>query len=205
MFSPIIERNSSLPCSCTKSYVTVADYQKSVTVDVYQGEEMLCKDNLCLGVIKAAVPPAPAGQESIDVCFTYDINGILAVDVRVASTDEHFSRVFSDSGSFSDEELAARLKELDAMRMAEADAFRAVYEKAQRLYAQCLGRDRDFLSLHMERFAERCKNAGLSQKTCELQRMETLLADMERAISGYGRLPADFEERSMQEEKPPIQ
>ncbi len=194
MFSPIIERNSSLPGSCTKRYFTTVDNQKVVAVEVYQGEEMLCRDNLCLGVLKVPVPQAPAGQESVDVCFTYDINGILSVEVTVTSTGARHSQVFSDSGDLEEGEMDARLRELAAMRMGEADALRSVREKARRLYAQGLGSDRDFISRQMERFEKRWEHAGLSQKMRELKRMQDLLAGMERHISGFGRLPSDFED-----------
>ncbi len=193
-FSPIIERNTSLPSSQEKRYYTTVDDQKTVAVEVFQGEEMLCKDDLCLGEIKVPVPPAPAGEESVDVRFTYDINGILAVDVTVTSTGERFSRVFSDSGDLTEQEVSARLEELASMRMNESDALRAVREKVRRLYAQCLGKDREALSRQMERFERNCANAGLSQKTREIRRMESLLDGMERHVSGYGRLPSDFED-----------
>ena len=193
LFSPIIERNTSLPGSRTKRYYTTVDGQKTVAIEVFQGEEMFCKDNLCLGVIKVPVPPAPAGEESVDVSFTYDINGILEVDVTVNSTGERRSQVFSDSGARTEEELGARLKELAAMRLAEEDEMRAIREKARRLYAQCLGRDRDTLAMRMERFEGACKNAGLSQRKREVQHMHALLEEMEKRISGYGMLPSDFE------------
>ncbi len=205
LFSPIIERNSSLPSSQTKRYFTTVDNQKIVAVEVYQGEEMLCRDNLCLGVLRVPVPQAPAGQESVDVCFTYDINGILAVNVTVTSTGAHFEQVFSDSGSYTEQEIGARLEELAAMRMRESDALRAVQEKVRRLYAQCLGPDRELLTRLLERFEKNAAGAGLSQKKRELQRMEAKLAEMERYISGYGRLPSDFEENAGGEGEEPIQ
>ena len=70
---------------------------------------------------------------------------------------------------------------------------RAIREKARRLYAQCLGRDRDTLAIRMERFEGACKNAGLSQRKREVQHMHALLEEMEKRISGYGMLPSDFE------------
>ncbi len=192
MFSPIIERNSSLPGSQTKRYYTTVDNQKTVAVEVFQGEEMLCRDNLLLGVLKVPVPPAPAGKESVDVCFTYDINGILSVEVTVTSTGAKHTQVFSDSGETAEGEVDARLKELAAMRMAEADALRSVRERGRRLYAQCLGQERENISVLMSRFEDRIKNAGLSQKMRELKRMEELLDETERQLSGYGRLPSDL-------------
>ena len=194
LFSPIIERNSSLPCRETKRYYTTSDYQKSVAIDVYQGEEMLCKDNLLIGELHVPVPPAPSGKESVDVSFTYDIDGILIVDVTVTSTGEHFSRVFSEESGYTEKELRGRMDELAAIRMGEDDALRALREKTRRLYSQCFGRDRELIASHAERF-ERCvRGAGLSVMKRELQRMEKWLGEMERYIAGWGRLPSDFYE-----------
>ena len=78
---PRIERNSSLPASQCQHLVTLADYQKEIVVRIYQGEEYYAKDNLFLGEVRIPVEPRPAGTEGIDVYFTYDLNGILYVEV----------------------------------------------------------------------------------------------------------------------------
>ena len=78
---PMIERNSTLPASHCQHLVTLGDYQKEIVVRIYQGEEYYAKDNLFLGEVRIPVEPRPAGAEGIDVYFTYDINGILYVEV----------------------------------------------------------------------------------------------------------------------------
>lgn len=78
---PMIERNSTLPASTHEHLVTVHDYQSEIRVGIYQGEEYYAKDNLFLGEVTIPVYPKPAGQEGVDVYFTYDINGILYVEV----------------------------------------------------------------------------------------------------------------------------
>ena len=77
----MIERNSTLPMSTHEHLVTVHDYQSEIRVGIYQGEEYYAKDNLFLGEVLIPVSPKPAGQEGVDVYFTYDINGILYVEV----------------------------------------------------------------------------------------------------------------------------
>ena len=79
--SPMIERNSVLPTSVEHSFYTLSDNQKAITVRVYQGEAYYTEANLKLGELEVEVPPAPRGQESVQVRFSYDINGILEVDV----------------------------------------------------------------------------------------------------------------------------
>ena len=59
VMSPIIERNSVLPTSKMGVYCTVRDNQTVLDVDVYQGENRYCKDNMLLGSLKISVPPLP--------------------------------------------------------------------------------------------------------------------------------------------------
>ncbi len=78
---PMIERNSTLPMSKHERLVTFSDYQSAIRIGIYQGEEYYAKDNLFLGELIIPVCPKPARQEGVDVYFTYDINGILYVEV----------------------------------------------------------------------------------------------------------------------------
>ena len=80
--SAIIERN--LFCHVPKYAVfsTAADYQSEVKIEILQGEEPYAEDNVQLGVVTVAVPKKKKGMESVDVRFTYDINGILEVEVN---------------------------------------------------------------------------------------------------------------------------
>ena len=85
-FMPIIERNTVIPVSRTYTFYTAEDYQKKVSVDILQGESRFVENNLKLGELTVPVPTARAGEESIDVTYTYDINSILEVQVKVNST-----------------------------------------------------------------------------------------------------------------------
>lgn len=60
-----------------RSYFTAHDNQTKMTIEVYQGEGIYCRDNLKLGEVEIDVPRAARGQQGADVRFTYDINGIL--------------------------------------------------------------------------------------------------------------------------------
>ena len=90
--SAIIERNTVLPCSRVQRYYTVSDYQSEVKVDIRQGEEPYAEDNLQLGVLKVPIPKKKKGEECIDIRFTYDINGILEVEVTVVSNGKKVSK-----------------------------------------------------------------------------------------------------------------
>ena len=93
--SVLIPRNTPLPCSKTGTYCTSHDDQTRVQIDVYQGEQPYAADNLYLGELTMNVPKAPAGEEKVQVRFTYDVDGVLVVEVTVLSTGQVSRKVFS--------------------------------------------------------------------------------------------------------------
>lgn len=81
IMSPIIERNSILPFSKKGFYTNTYDQQSKMLFKVYQGEEYFCRDNIYLGELQIDVRKKKKGENVIEVCFTYDMNGILLVEV----------------------------------------------------------------------------------------------------------------------------
>ncbi len=83
-FTPIIDRNANIPTKRNRIFTTVADDQTTVEVHVLQGEGSMAHENTSLGrFLLSRLPPAPAGEPTIDVTFEIDVNGI----VQVAATD----------------------------------------------------------------------------------------------------------------------
>jgi molecular chaperone DnaK len=115
LFSPIIPRNSTVPISRTETYATTADGQRQVTICVYQGESRLVKDNVFLEAYTVdGVPPGPAGNETVKVTFTYDINGILKVTTKIVSTGKEATLLVDKSPSrMSDAERDVARTRLD--------------------------------------------------------------------------------------------
>ncbi|MCM1044416.1 MAG: Hsp70 family protein [Candidatus Gastranaerophilales bacterium] len=137
-FSPIINRNETLPCSHTGIYVAVQDYQKEISFAIYQGESMVASENLLLETIEIEIPPKPAGEVKVAVTFAYDINGIL--DVRLSREDQSYHKVIVNKNMrLSEQELEVRLKELQEMTIhpKEQEQNRLLVEEAHRLYKEC--------------------------------------------------------------------
>jgi molecular chaperone HscC len=89
LFSPIIERGTVLPTSREHTFQTMEDGQTTIVLGVYQGEHSLVRDNTKLGECSiTGLKPRPAGEETVRVRFTYDLNGILEVDTTVESTSK---------------------------------------------------------------------------------------------------------------------
>lgn len=117
-FFPIIERNTPIPVSRVERLAPIADQQKTITLEVYQGESRMVENNLKLGSLKVDIPPGPAGKEEVDVRYTYDVNGLLEVEVTILSTGEKKNMLIeqSDSG-LSDEEMQERMEQLASIKI----------------------------------------------------------------------------------------
>ncbi|AWB46317.1 molecular chaperone HscC [Paenibacillus sp. CAA11] len=154
-FSPIIERNSPIPISRVESYSTIHDQQEQIRVHIYQGESRKVEHNIKLGEMLIPVSPAPAGEQSIDVRFTYDINGILEVEVTTVSTGVKQKVVIEKNpGKFTPEEIEERLRKLKDIKIhpRERTENRLLLAKGERLYEEALGKQREEIAFLLEQF-----------------------------------------------------
>ncbi len=72
LFMPVLERGTVLPASRGERVSTMVDGQTQIRIEVYQGEQAHCSKNQKLGEYHVrGIPPAPAGEEPLDVRFTY--------------------------------------------------------------------------------------------------------------------------------------
>jgi molecular chaperone HscC len=155
LFAPIIERNTVIPASRERQFAPLDDRQRAVEFSVYQGESPNCVDNILLGSIEVPVPPGRATQMSVNCRFTYDINGLLEVDVFVPQTGERRQLVIMDNEAPMDEAaLNARRQELAKLKVHPRDqeANRAVLARATRCYEDSLGERREYLAQCLSHF-----------------------------------------------------
>lgn len=154
LFSPVIERNATLPASVEKTFCTACDNQKKLVFKVAQGEKMYFDDNLYLGELEIPVTPAPAGEREADVRFTYDINGILQVDVTNKETGKTVSKVIVNNNRLSEKELKEKMRELERIKIhpRELDENKLLIAKAERLYEENVGDLRNIISSRLEYF-----------------------------------------------------
>ena len=148
IFSPIIERNTAIPASRVKSYSTLQDGQKAIELGIYQGESLSVVDNIKLGQVTMKVPPARAGEIEVLVRFSYDINGLLEVDIHVPKTGERRELVIMDDETASMAGLEQRRALLAALKQhpRDADANKAALARASRCYEKFLGETRSYIS-----------------------------------------------------------
>lgn len=155
VFCPIIDRNTVIPASRTERLYTIRDNQDKIRVNVLQGESRFAANNLSLGELLIDIPPAKAGQESVDVTYTYDINSILEVEVKVVSTEKVMKKVFlGQDVDMTQEEIEERLKTLSYLKIhpREREENKYLLLRGERVYEESLGDDRLFVERAIRKF-----------------------------------------------------
>ena len=121
LMSVLIKRGTTIPTESSSTYHTVEDNQRKMTIDVFEGERSLVKDNHLLGLFDMVdLPPAPRGQIEVQIAFKVDANGLLEVTAQNLATKTKKSiTITAEDGRLSGEEMEAMVK--DAEKFADED------------------------------------------------------------------------------------
>jgi molecular chaperone DnaK len=119
-FTPLIERNSTIPTRKSRVFTTVADNQTRVEVHVLQGESDMAAYNKSLAKFELTnIPPAPKGVPQVEVTFEIDVNGIVSVGAQDQATGRSQSMVIHPSGGLSQSEVNRLVAETRASEQAD--------------------------------------------------------------------------------------
>lgn len=130
MVAPLIEANTTIPCTKEQTFTNAADSQTAITVKVVQGERPMAKDNKQLGIFNLeGLVPAPRGTMKISVIFDIDANGILNVSAKDETTGKEQSIRIEASSGLNEEEI----KRMRAEAKANEEADKKVKEQAEAL------------------------------------------------------------------------
>ena len=156
-YCPIIERNTVIPASRTETMYTLHDNQSELCVDVLQGESRFASNNLKLGELNIHIPKNKAGAESVDVTYTYDINSLLEVQVKINSTGEIIKKIFNEKESgMTKQEMEQRMEELSYLKVHPRDQEenRLLLMRGERMYEESTGNQRTIIELWLREFEE---------------------------------------------------
>ena len=177
VFCPIIDRNTVIPASRTETLYTVKDNQDKIRVNVLQGESRFAANNLSLGELMIEVPKAKAGEESVNVTYTYDINSILEVEVKVNSTEVVTKQLFINNNdvNMTEEEIKERFETLSYLKIhpREREENKLLLLQGERLYEENIGEKRNYIERalhHYERALDTYDQAKIEDAKREFKK-----------------------------------
>ena len=166
VFTPMIEKNTTIPVRKSQVYSTAADNQPAVTIRVFQGERPKAVDNHLLGEFNLeGIPAAPRGVPQIEVTFDIDANGIVHVSAKDLGTGKENTVTISGSSNLSKEEIEKMKKEAEEHEKEDAK-FKELVELRNRA---------DSLILNVEKTI---KDYGDTLENNEKEEMEKAVSEL---------------------------
>ena len=172
VFTPLINRNTTIPTRKSQVFSTAADGQTAVSIHVLQGERGMASQNRTLGNFDlVGIPPAPRGVPQIEVTFDIDANGIVHVSAKDLGTGkEQHIRIESSSG-LSEDEINRMVKEAEA----NAENDKKEREKVE------VRNEADSMIYQTEKTL---KEMGDKVNAADKQRIEDAVATLKKAVEG---------------------
>ena len=110
----VIERNTPVPIEQTRNFTTFQDFQESVRIGVYQGDDPHTDNNEMLGEFEfSGFEPERRGEVSIEVTFEIDADGVVNVSAKDLGTGKSQAIQVTASSGLDESEVDRLVKEAE--------------------------------------------------------------------------------------------
>lgn len=187
IMAPIIERNSSLPCSMIRMF-SYRSTSGELETRILQGEHRRAEENHIVRIVSVKVPETQEEYQPISVRFTYDINGLLEVETNTYQTKSEQRIVIQNKmNRMSEEEIKIRLRQLQEFKLPshKKEVFRHQLERGERLFYESIGERRMQISMLLEEFEAALQQEEPQQIHEVFKRVKAAFDELEKDTPVY--------------------